>query len=79
MIACKGLALGGGAGSGERLLESGGVAENLKGGSWTADLADLTVELSKGMAASVDGFGAVNWWGFSPALDLVDLHQRGDL
>ena len=29
------------------------------------------------MAANIDGFGAVTWWGFSPALDLGDLKQKG--
>lgn len=23
----------------------------------------------------VDGFGAITWWGFSPALDLQDKYQ----
>ncbi len=32
------------------------------------------------MAASIiDGFGAVTWWGFSPALDLGDLKQKGKM
>ena len=25
----------------------------------------------------MDGFGKVSWWGFSPALDLIALHEQG--
>ena len=24
----------------------------------------------------MDGFGRVSWWGFSPALDLIALHEQ---
>ena len=27
--------------------------------------------------AHVDGFGSVTWWGFSPALNLIALHEQG--